>query len=198
VTSPDDVSQLLAELKALPLIESADLDKPFAAYDAFELVVSAILRAALVQVPESGRKGKNRELFERFVVNHFPLNRGRDDGSYAKRLWDFRCAVVKEKTTGSFVLIHNTPGMHLPSAGVLNLEGLIADFQEAVDSLGAGLRKSPEMRQVAAIEIQRRQVTIGSPETLAHSSSVGRSVTIANLSASAASGTRFPGARRRQ
>src|SRR5262245_20904189 len=73
-TNPtDDVALLLDQLKALPLIDSADLDVPFAAYEAFELVLSAILRAALVQVPEANRRGKNGDLFRQFVVERFPI-----------------------------------------------------------------------------------------------------------------------------
>ena len=36
-TRADEVGELLAGLKALPLVDSADIDQSFAAYDAFEL-----------------------------------------------------------------------------------------------------------------------------------------------------------------
>ena len=111
-TPTADVAQLLGQLKALPLIGSADLDAPSAAYDAFELVLGAILRAALVQVPDEQRRGFNRELFERFVTERFPRGRGRGDVLYARNLWKFRNAVVKNKQTGPFVVLHNAPHEH--------------------------------------------------------------------------------------
>src|SRR4051812_27604184 len=101
-STPDDVELLLGQLKTLPLIAAADLDAEFAAYDAFELVLGAILRAALVQVPDAERRGHNRELFERYVLERFPPDQGRGDSDYASQLWTFRNAVVKNKQIGSF------------------------------------------------------------------------------------------------
>jgi hypothetical protein len=106
---PDDLAQLAARLKSLPLIESADLDQPFAAYDAFGVVMSAILCAALIQVPEDERERKNGKLFKRFVVERFPIKRGRGDGKYAADLWSFRSQAVKESRTGPFSLVHRLP-----------------------------------------------------------------------------------------
>lgn len=120
---PDDVDRLTMSLKALPLIEGADLDKPFAAYDAFELVCSAILRAALVQAPEEGRKRNNGRLFEAFVTDHFPVHRGRNDPDYAKQLWLFRNAFVKEKRTEGFALVHGAPNQHLGPRGLMWVSG---------------------------------------------------------------------------
>ena len=72
----DDVDLLLAQLKTLPLSDTADLDADFAAYDAFELLLGAVLRAALVQVPPAERYDNNGELFKRFVVERFSAGRG--------------------------------------------------------------------------------------------------------------------------
>lgn len=196
MTLPDEVGRLVEQLKALPLIDGADLDQPFAAYDSFELVVSAILRAALVQVPEGERKKQNAELFRRFVRNHFPENRGRDDTGYANQLWTFRCECVKEKRTGPFALINGVPDAHLlPAADgrpTLNLESLIADFRDAVDDLAEILRASVEMRQLAADELARRTVSIAPMNDRSPATSFTRSPTVlgrSSLSARSASAT---------
>ncbi|HJX46712.1 MAG TPA: hypothetical protein VJ375_02615 [Gaiellaceae bacterium] len=179
------------------MIDGADLHRPFAAYDSFELVVSAILRAALVQVPEAKRKGNNAVLYKRFVVEHFPEHRGYGDEAYAEQLWDFRCAFVKDKRTGPFVLIHNSPGDHLqPSAdgrSMLNLESLIDDFRAAVDDLAGILRASTVMRAVAASEVALRQVTVTAPHDGSASPSLTHNPTTVRLitgGANAASGTK--------
>ena len=159
----DAVDELVEQLKILPLIASADLDGPFAAYDAFELVLGAILRAALVQAPEEQRRRHNRELFERFVVERFPEGRGRGDAEYAANLWEFRNAVVKNKQTGPFLVIHNSPVAHWKTNhGILtlDLQSLIEDFREAVDNLGALLRSTDEMRELAARELDGRTVKL--------------------------------------
>jgi hypothetical protein len=163
MTDANAVEELLEQLKTLPLIASADIDAPYAAYDACELVLGAILRAALVQVPEEQRRGHNRELFERFVVERFPEGRGRDDAGYARNLWEFRNAVVKNKQTGPFLVMHNSPSEHWKTNhGILtlNLQSLIEDFREAVDNLGALLRSTDEMRDLAAAELAGRTVRL--------------------------------------
>jgi len=172
----DDVDQLLEQLKALPLIDSADLTHPFAAYDSFELVLSAILRAALAQVPPTDRRGRNRQHFRAFVCQRFPPERGRNDVDYADRLWDFRTMFVKEKRTAGFVLVHDRPDEHL-APGVdgrpkLNLQSLIADFRLAVDQLGPILRASDELRQLAADEVARRTVHVTSAPSFTQTSTV--------------------------
>lgn len=183
MTKKDEVDLLLDQLKALPLIDGADLDAPFAAFDAFELVLSAITRAALVQVPQNQRRGNNGALFQRFVVERFPSKRGRGDATYAKQLWEFRCDFVKGKRTGRhFVLTHNRPEFHLQlatnAAVVVDLHGLIADFRLAVDDLGRDLHSDPAMRQVALDELRSRRVEL-----------VQVSLPRSRLGANAASGT---------
>ena len=163
MSTPDDVELLLVQLKTLPLIAAADLDAEFAAYDAFELVLGAILRAALVQVPESERRNRNGKLFERFVVERFPRGHGYGDSNYAKQLWEFRNAVVKNKQTGAFMLIHNNRGEHLERHDghvLLDLQGLIADFRAAVDNLGEHLRSTPQLRELARVELEGRTVRL--------------------------------------
>lgn len=196
MNGPDDVDKLLEGLKALPLIDdNADLSRPFAAYNAFELVGSAILRAALVQVPPEQRRNMNGAHFTRFVVEHFPVDRGRGDDEYASDLWLFRCAFQKERlTTDKFQLIEGAPDQHLKPATdgrtMLDLESLIADFRAAVDHLGAELRNSAEMRQVAADELARRHVTV-TPVDAATDASFTRNPTTVTawMGAKAASGT---------
>lgn len=193
---PDDVDRLVDELKALPLIDSADLSKPGAAFAAFDPVVAAILRAALVQVPHKQRRGKNRILFVQFVTEHFPEKRGRGDTKYAAKLWDFRCEVAKGKRTGPFVLAQNAAGEHLQPGPdgrpVLNLESLISDFRAAVDSLGDELRSAARCDEVAD-ELARRKVTVAPIRDSATSVSVTNSETTLVLrpvlAAKAASGT---------
>jgi hypothetical protein len=129
----DDVDLLLAQLKTLPLIDNADLDADFAAYDAFELLLGAVLRAALVQVPPAERYDNNGELFKRFVVERFPAGRGFGNADYASKLWKFRNAVVKNKQTGPFLLIHNAPSKHWKierGARVLDLQSLVAGLPQ--------------------------------------------------------------------
>jgi hypothetical protein len=159
----DDVDRLLAQLKELPLIDHADLDAEGVAYAAFEPLLSAILRAALVQVPQKDRPNNNRRLFQRFVVDHFPPGRGRHDPVYAEALWGFRCYFVKDERTGSsFLLTHHHPDLHWVIADgrrVLNLESLVADFREAVDNLGTLLRGDPELRQSAEADVAQRELT---------------------------------------
>lgn len=164
MSTPDDVDLLLGQLKTLPLIAAADLDAESAAYDAFELVLGAILRAALVQVPEAERRNHNRELFERFVVERFPRGHGYGKSEYAGQLWEFRNAVVKNKQTGPFMLTHNHPENHLGTNNrkivLLDLHGLISDFYEAVDNLGDLLRSTPEMRALASLELGGRTIRL--------------------------------------
>jgi hypothetical protein len=165
MSAPDDVDALLDQLKTLPLIAAADLDADSAAYDAFELVLGAILRAALLQVPDAERRGHNRELFERFVVERFPPGHGYGDAVYANRLWEFRNAVVKNKQTATFVLIHSNPQSHPGTDNngtivLLDLHGLIADFYAAVDNLGELLRSTPEMRALASSELAARTIRL--------------------------------------
>jgi hypothetical protein len=161
---PDEVASLQERLKALPLVDSADLGQPFAAYEAFDVVLSAILRAALVQAPRDGRRGKNAQLFTRFVRNHFPAKRGRGDDVYAKRLWGLRCDFAKSRETATFWLIHDAPTQHLERAAdgrvTLDLGSLIADFRSAVNHLGAELAASAQMRAVVASELDARTVVI--------------------------------------
>jgi hypothetical protein len=162
-SGPDDVDLLVAQLKTLPLIDTADLDAEFAAYDAFELLLGAVLRAALVQVPPAERYDNNGELFKRFVVERFPAGRGLRNMDYASKLWKFRNAVVKNKQTGPFLVIHNTPGKHWKieqGARVLDLQSLVADYREAVDNLAPLLRSSPEMQALASAELAGRTVRL--------------------------------------
>jgi hypothetical protein len=162
-SEPDDVDLLLAQLKMLPLIDTADLDAEFAAYDAFELLLGAVLRAALVQVPPAERYDNNGELFKRFVVERFPAGRGLGNTDYASKLWKFRNAVVKNKQTGPFLLIHNTPAKHWKierGARVLDLQSLVADYREAVDNLAPLLRSSLEMKALATAELAGRTVRL--------------------------------------
>ncbi len=159
-----DVDLLVGQLKALPLIDSANLDAPFAAYEAFELVLSAITRAALVQVADGKRRNNNARLFKKFVVEYFPVGRGRGDVAFANRLWEFRCDFLKGKQTGQFVLTHNHPELHWQRARdarlLLNLQSLIADFRQAVDLLGGLLRSTPDMLEVAHNELASRAVQL--------------------------------------
>lgn len=160
---PDDFDELAEDLKALPLIDSADLSAPGAAYQAFDLVAAAILRAALVQAEHTKRRGRNGVLFKRFVTEHFPKKRGRGDKAYAAKLYDFRNEVVKDSRTGQFVVAQDAAGEHLQPGPdgrpVVNLQSLIADFRAAVDSLGDELRNAARGDEVAA-ELARRKVTV--------------------------------------
>jgi hypothetical protein len=164
VTNPaDDVDELIAGLKLLPLIDGADLEQPSAAYDAFELVLSAILRAALVEVAPADRRSNNGRAFRRFVTKRFPVGRGRGDTSYAGTLWLLRCDFVKEKRTSSGVaLTHDNPWAHRQRAStgelIVDLQSLIADFREAVDDLGKRLRSSPQLRHETQSELTQRRV----------------------------------------
>lgn len=166
VTGVDDVERLLEHLKALPLVDDADLDRPGAAYAAFEPVLSAALRAAVVHVPRRKRNGVQGECFRAFVRDHFPEGRGRGDDAYAANLWRLRSAFVKEKRTDRFVLTHGQPDDHLiPAADgrpTLNLESLVADFRSAVDELGPVLRRTDELRRRAAAEVERSTVHVTS------------------------------------
>jgi hypothetical protein len=188
-----DVGELLEQLKALPLIDGANLDRPGAAYDAFELVLSPILRAALVQVPEGQRRDANGRLFKRFVIERFPPGHGGGNVSYADELWQLRNAFVKDKQTRGFGLTHNSPGSHwrLTEAGhpTLDLGSLIADYREAVDNLGELLRASPTLRGVARAELEKRTVVTVPMSGIAQTSP---SLTGTALRAPAASGTSSP------
>src|SRR4051812_33749589 len=109
-------------VKALPLIDTADLDKHLAAYDAFELVLSAILRAALVHVPDEQRRNHNRELFERFVIERNPARRGHGDEAYANALWEFRNAAAwSAQDTGPAELRSGSPTKASPTMGDTNV-----------------------------------------------------------------------------
>ena len=191
---PDELDRLAELLKSLPLIDSADLDQPSAAYDAFGMVASAILQAALIQVPEAERVGKNARLFRRFVVERFPAKRGRGDGTYAKDLWLFRCSFVKENRTGPFALVHGAPNQHLQPASdgrlTLDLESLIADFRAAVDDMVRDLGASLEGARLAD-ELARRTVRILLANDPDSAPSFTRSGTISlrAAAAKAASGT---------
>lgn len=191
---PDDLAQLAERLKSLPLIESADLDQPFAAYDAFGVVMSAILCAALIQVPEDERERKNGKLFKRFVVERFPIKRGRGDGKYAADLWSFRSQAVKESRTGPFSLVHRLPDQHLRIAAdgrrILNLESLIEDFRAAVDEMAAAWKTNNEAERLEG-ELARRTVRIVPLSGSASSPSITHSeaITVNLASAKAASGT---------
>jgi hypothetical protein len=165
--SADDIDALVEGLKALPLIESADLDGDRAAYDAFELVLSAILRAALVPIPPSKREGEGNR-FRRFVIEHFPEGRGRFDKSFGDDLWLARCATVKEKRTDDhrqttpIAFVHKAREAHwtLATSGerILDLDGLIDDFRAAVGELGELLRSSEELCKRARDELALRRV----------------------------------------
>lgn len=162
----DDVERLVEHLKALPLVDGADIDRPGAAYAAFEPVLSAILRAAVIHVPRRKRNGIQGECFRAFVRDHFPEEHGRGDETYAANLWRLRGAFVKEKRTARFVLTHGQPDDHLVPAADgrprLNLESLVADFRSAVDELGPVLRRTDELRERAADEVARSAVHVTS------------------------------------
>lgn len=96
----DDVDHLLEQLKSLPLVDGANLDRPFAAYQAFEVVLGAVLRAALAPEGRDAREGKNGSLFRDFVRRDFRIGRGWSDDHYARLLWDLRSLFVKEMRTG--------------------------------------------------------------------------------------------------
>lgn len=162
----DDVDLLLAQLKTLPLIDTADLDADFAAYDALELLLGAVLLAALVQAPPAERYDNNGELFKRFVVERFPAGRAIDNTDYASKLWKFRNAVVKNKQTGPFLVNHNARSKHWKidrGARLLDLQSLVADYREAVDNLAPLLRSSAEMKALATAELAGR--TVGSSQS---------------------------------
>ena len=59
--------------------------------------------------------------------------------------------------------MHNHPGEHWQrNHGLLtlNLESLIADFRKAVDGLGGYLRSTPELRELARVELEGRRVRL--------------------------------------
>jgi hypothetical protein len=69
----------------------------------------------------------------------------------------------KNKQTGPFLVIHNSPGKHWKTnhgSLTLNLQSLIEDFHQAVDDLGELLRSSDEMRELAARELDGRTVRL--------------------------------------
>lgn len=170
VTGTDEVGQLLEQLKELPLVDDADLDRPGAAYAAFEPVLGAVLRAAVIHLPRNKRDGVQGKCFRAFVRDHFPEGRGRGDEAYAENLWKLRSAIVKEKRTARFVLTHGRPDDHLvpgrDGRPTLNLESLIADFRAAVDELGPVLRGTDELRQRAAVEVSLRGVHVTTDASL--------------------------------
>ena len=161
----DDIDRLALELRAFPLIHSADLNWPGAAYQAFEIVLSAILRAALIEVPADKRKGANGDAFKRFVTQRFPEGRGRGDDDYARELWELRNYFVKERrTTSGVALTHFEPDRHLvrfpDGLLIINLESLMDDFRVAVHDLGDYLRSSPELRELARAELEQREMRV--------------------------------------
>lgn len=191
MTGSDDVEQLLEQLKALPLVDGADLDRPLAAYYAFEAVLSAVLRAAIAPERRSARDRKNGKLFQEFVCRDFPVGRGWSDPHYARQLWKLRGMFVKEMRTGSFRLKHGQPEYHFLAADdgrlILNLESLIEDFRYAVTRLGPILRRSDRLRQHAADELALRTVHMTDSASITHSSTVVDFRPV--LAAKAASGT---------
>jgi hypothetical protein len=162
--APSDVTSLVEQLKALPLLSAADLDLPGVAYEGFDYLASAILGAALLLAPEDERKGQNGRLFVRFVVEHFPEGRGRGDRAFAGRLWAFRNGFVKGRRARPIRVTHRHPELHLVPADdgrpIVNLESFVSDFREAVDSLGAYLDSTPELRERAAAEVAARRLVV--------------------------------------
>jgi hypothetical protein len=161
--SPDDVDRLLAQLTAFPLIDSADLDRAGAAYQAFELVLCAIHRAALLQAANRQEQQAvgEPELFQRFVRDCFPEGRGRWNNHYAGKLWKLRCAFVKQAKTGKFQLIHNHPEQHWRTLGrlrTLDLQSLIDDFRHAVGNLEGMIRTDASLLEAARAELGERTV----------------------------------------
>jgi len=73
MNGPDHVDKLLEGLKALPLIDdNPGLSRPVRRLQRVELVGSAILRAALIQVPPEQRRNNNGQHFKRFVCRALP------------------------------------------------------------------------------------------------------------------------------
>jgi hypothetical protein len=163
-STPDVVDILLGQLKALPLIDSADLDAPFAAYAAFELVLSAITRAALVQVPERKRRGQERAPVQAVRCGLLPCRARTRRPAIRRAPLGVPLRLREGKTDGPVHVTHNHPEAHWQRARnaqfLLDLQSLIADFREAVDNLGGLLRSTPDMLQIAHDELASREVQL--------------------------------------
>jgi hypothetical protein len=155
------ITQLVKQLKELPLIDGADPRPAARGLQRFRAVEQRDPGGGAAPGAGAPCRGQNGRLFQRFVVECFPADRGRGDRVYAERLWAFRCAFVKDRRTGPFKLIHGAPELHLTLADdgrpILNLESLIEDYRVAVDDLGKLWASTPELQAIAVEELAARR-----------------------------------------